>query len=115
MKTMITVLIASFFCLVAEAQNIQDLSFISGKWATTTEWGDLEEYWSEPLGNCMTCTFRCVKDGKVLFYEFIVIEQQSDSIPVIKLRHFNPGNIAWEDKEHPYLYPLQKTERNCQV
>jgi hypothetical protein len=102
----------SLVTLRAEAQKIQDLSFISGKWTASMTWGDLEEYWSEPLGNCMTCMFRCVKNGKVVFYEFIIIEQQQDSVPVMKLRHFNPGNIAWEDKEKPYAYPLVKWETN---
>jgi hypothetical protein len=112
MKKLVIGFIAASFCLTAVAQNIKDLSFLSGKWITTTDWGDMEEYWSEPMGNCMTCAFRCVKDGKAVFYEFIVIEQQADSLPVMKLRHFNPGNIAWEDKEHPHAYPLVKLERN---
>jgi len=86
--------------------NISGLSFMTGRWTGSMEWGDLEETWSEPMGNCMTCSFRCVKDGKVVFYEFIVIEQMADSAPVMKLRHFSPGSIAWEDKTSPYLYPL---------
>ena len=81
-------------------KDIKALAFISGKWKTTTSWGDMEEYWSEPMGNCMVCAYRCVKDGKVVFYEFIVIEQMTSG-PVMKLRHFSPGNIAWEDKDKP--------------
>lgn len=86
-------------------RNIGDLAFMSGKWVTTGEWGDMEENWSEPMGNSMMCSYRCVKDGKVVFYEFIVIEQQASG-PVMKLRHFSPGNIAWEEKDKPYEYPL---------
>jgi hypothetical protein len=97
---------------VLHAQDMKSLAFISGKWTATMSWGNLEEYWSEPMGNCMMCTFRCVNNGKVIFYEFIVIEQQPDSLPVMKLRHFNPGNIAWEDKNTPYIYPLVKIEKN---
>ena len=90
-------------------KNIKALAFIAGKWETTTSWGDMEEYWSEPMGDCMMCVYRCVKDGKVVFYEMIVIEQ-TDSGPVMKLRHFNPGLIAWEDKEKPYEYRLMFLE-----
>ena len=87
--------------------RIADLEFMTGQWRTSSDWGDMEEFWSSPEGNCMMCTFRCVKDGKVVFYEFIVIEQnETDPVPVMKLRHFNPGSVAWEDKERPYLYPL---------
>lgn len=86
-------------------KKISNLAFISGKWLAETDWGQMEENWSEPLGNCMMCSYRCVKDGKVVFYEFIVIEQ-NDSVPVMKLRHFSPGSIGWEEKDKPYEYPL---------
>lgn len=89
----------------ANKATINDLKFMAGTWVMQHEWGDMEEYWGEPMGNNMVCSFRCVKDGQVLFYEFIVIEQ-SDSVPVMMLRHFNPGSIAWEDKEHPHYFPL---------
>ena len=99
-----------FFCVSinAEAQTVaqlKDLGFLSGKWVTRNEWGDMEENWSSPVGNTMMCAYRCIKDGKVVFYEFIVIEQDATG-PVMKLRHFSPGNIGWEEKDKPYLYPL---------
>jgi len=86
-------------------KDIKDLTFMAGKWVTHNAWGDMEESWSTPMGNCMMCSYRCVKDGKVIIYEFIVIEQ-TDSGPVMKLRHFSPGNIGWEEKDKPYDYPL---------
>jgi len=104
-----------FSYLTCDAQtftaDIKDLSFMSGKWFTHPPWGDMEEYWGEPLGNNMISSYRCVKDGKVIFYEFVVIEQ-SDSVPVMILRNFKPGNIAWEDKEHPERYPLVALRKN---
>lgn len=95
----------------APVRNISDLSFMSGKWFTKGTWGDMEEIWSEPMGNSMMCSYRCVKDGKIVFYEFIVIEQQATG-PVMKLRHFSPGNIAWEEKDKPYEYPLMYLDEN---
>lgn len=93
-------------------KSIANLAFMAGKWTTETHWGKMEENWTEPLGNCMMCSFRCVKNGEVVFYEFIVIEQQGDSVPVMKLRHFSPGNIGWEEKDKPYEYPLTFLEAN---
>ena len=112
MKCITTLCLLAFVSMKATAQvtqkfKIDDLGFIAGNWKTSSDWGDMDELWSSPRGNCMMCTFRCVKDGKIVFYEFIVIEQNSnDSVPVLKLRHFNPGSIGWEDKDKPYLYPL---------
>lgn len=84
---------------------------MSGLWTTSGKWGDMEEHWSEPKGNSMMGSYRCVKDGKVVFYEFIVIEQMPRG-PVMKLRHFSPGNVAWEDKDKPYEYPLTFLDEN---
>lgn len=95
----------------APVRNIKELSFMAGKWVTQGVWGDMEENWSEPMGNSMMCSYRCVKNGKVVFYEFIVIEQEPAG-PVMKLRHFSPGNIAWEDKDKPYEYPLMYLDEN---
>ncbi|HET6540446.1 MAG TPA: DUF6265 family protein [Chryseolinea sp.] len=109
LTTTISLLLVSVttFSQVNQKFKIVDLAFMTGDWKTTSGWGDMDETWSSPRGNCMMCTFRCVKDGKIVFYEFIVIEQnENDSVPVLKLRHFNPGSIGWEDKDKPYLYPL---------
>lgn len=95
--------------------EIHELNFISGKWAGQMTWGDLEEYWSEAMGDNMVCAFRCIKNGRVVFYEFIVIEQSENGIPVMKLRHFNRGNIAWEEKDKPFEYPLVELEKNKAV
>lgn len=110
-------LASMFFCLLifndASAQatkNIKDLAFMAGKWVTKNDWGHMEENWSEPFGNSMMCSYRCVKDGKIVFYEFIVIEQAEGGVPVMKLRHFSPGNIGWEEKDKPYEYPLMFLE-----
>ena len=75
-------------------KNIKDLAFMAGKWTTHSAWGDMEENWSEPMGNNMMCSYRCVKDGKVIFYEF------RESI----IKHvFDPSSfivLAFEDNLH---------------
>jgi hypothetical protein len=108
---LIVVFVLSSYSSQAQApvKKIKDLAFMAGKWVTSSAWGDMEENWSEPVGNSMMCAYRCMKDGKVIFYEFIVIEQ-TDSGPVMKLRHFSPGNIGWEEKDKPYEYPLMFLE-----
>ena len=109
LTTILSLLLISVttFSQVNQKFKIGDLAVMTGNWKTTSDWGDMDEVWSSPRGNCMMCTFRCVKDGKIVFYEFIVIEQNAnDSVPVLKLRHFNPGSIGREEKDNPYLYPL---------
>jgi hypothetical protein len=109
-----TMLTVANFATAQLKSNINQLEFMAGKWVGSMEWGDMEEYWGTPMGNNMICSFRCVKDGKVVFYEFIVIEQQGD-VPVMKLRHFSPGSIGWEEKDKPWEYPLVKLDGKLAV
>lgn len=115
MKKLLLALTAIVCYCSAHAQklkvDIKDLGFIAGKWGMKHEWGDMEENWSVPMGDNMMCSYRCVDKGKAVFYEFMLIEQ-TDSVPVLKLRHLKPGNIALEDKGSPYSYPLTKFEPN---
>jgi hypothetical protein len=94
--------------------SVSDLAFMAGTWQVKHEWGDMEEYWGAPMGTSMVSSFRCVKDGKPVFYEFVVIEQEGE-IPVMKLRHFNSGSIGWEEKNTPLSYPLVSLKDNKAV
>jgi hypothetical protein len=107
-----------FFVFQVNAQDLKasvnDLAFMSGTWTLKHEWGDMEEFWGPPLGNSLISSYRCVKDGKVVFYEFVVIEEIAQNL-VLKLRHFNPGSIGWEDKNAPLEYPLVEFSKNKAV
>jgi hypothetical protein len=85
--------------------TLSDLGFISGLWQAEWAGGLGEEHWSSSSGDSMVGTFRFVKDGKARFYEFMLIEQTADG-PVLRLKHFNPGLIGWEEKAQVYSYPL---------
>jgi len=94
--------------------HVKDLAFLSGTWVQKSNWGNLEEYWSMPEGESMLSSFRCIKDGKPIFYEFVVIEQDGD-LPVMKMRHFNKGNIAWESKDSPLIFQLTALDKDKAV
>ena len=87
---------------------------MAGTWTLKHKWGDMEEFWGPPMGNNMVSSYRCVKDGKVVFYEFVVIEQ-TNGLPIMKMRHFNPGNIGWEEKDKPLSYKLISLTKNKAV
>jgi hypothetical protein len=45
----------------------------------------------------MVGTFRVLKDGDAVFYEFWVIEVE-DGKAIFKMKHFDRGLVGWEDK-----------------
>ena len=51
--------------------------------------------------------FRLVQDGKVIFYEFMSIEQEAQG-PVLRIKHFNPGLVGWEEKGDSIVFELQE-------
>jgi len=49
--------------------------------------------------------FRWVKDSKVLFYEIEVIEQEGELV-FLRVKHFDPGLVGWEEKDAPHEFVL---------
>lgn len=93
-------------------RNVRDLAFLTGRWVTTSPWCDMEEHWTRPMGDNMMCAYRCVKDGRVVYYQLIIVEQTEKEGPVMYLRHFSRGGIGWEEKDAPWEYPLMFLEPN---
>jgi hypothetical protein len=83
--------------VLTPVRQMQFLSFLSGRWVGDSVEGSQEEYWSQPMGGSMIGTFREMKDGNAVFYEFWAIEVEDGAL-VFKMKHFNRGLIGWEDK-----------------
>lgn len=77
--------------------NVADMAWFAGTWTGTGLGGVTEETWSAPADGAMMGMFRLVKDGKVVFYEFLTLVEEAGSL-VLKLKHFNPDLTGWEEK-----------------
>ena len=95
------VLVLHVIPLVAFSQKtdpaLQPLAFLSGRWTSDSAEGQEEEYWSQATGRSMVGTFRVLKDGDAVFYEFWVIEVE-DGRAIFKMKHFDRGLLGWEEK-----------------
>jgi hypothetical protein len=85
--------------------TLADVAFIAGKGMGSLGGGVIEEHWSTPAGDSMMGMFRYTKGDRTVFYEFLLIEQTATG-PVLRLKHFNPGLIGWEEKAEVFSYPL---------
>jgi hypothetical protein len=81
------------------AATIQDAAWLTGRWVGTGLGGELEEVWSAPAGGQMVVHFRLLREGKPVFYEFILLDVAEGGIRM-RLKHFNPDHTAWEEKEN---------------
>ncbi len=85
--------------------SVADLAWIAGQWQGQKGADQLDEHWSAPGGGTMMGMFRWIKNGKILVYELLVIEDGAKG-PVLTFRHFGAGLIGWEEKDAPIRCPL---------
>lgn len=94
---------------VSPPATIEDFSFVIGSWSGPALGGECYEVWSEPSGETMAGTFKMVKEGKVGFYELMIISPVGESYAIL-LKHFNADMTGWEEKDKVITFPLVKIE-----
>jgi len=91
--------------------KISDISWIQGIWRGEAFGGITEEIWSPLLAGSIMGSFRVIKNGKVIFYEFETITETEQTL-ILKLKHFNSDLVGWEDKETTIDFNLVKVTDN---
>jgi len=91
--------------------KLEDLTFICGHNRGELNGTIIDEHWSEVGGDTMIGMFRQIKNGKAQMYEFLTIEQTASGL-VLRLRHFDPGLVGWEEKAQANSYPLVSWKPN---
>ena len=89
--------------------NIDALAWLGESWHGEKDNGLIEEQWSKPAGEAMMGMFRWIKDGSVFFYEFMTIEQTKEGLN-LRIKHFNPGLIGWEEKDKSFSCVLTQLD-----
>jgi hypothetical protein len=87
----------------SDSPTVADLDWMVGRWQGTGLGGDIEEIFLPARGGAMPATFRLVRGERVVFYEFILVEQTEAGVEM-RLHHFNPGMTRWE--EEPVVFDL---------
>ena len=78
--------------------TLADMSWLAGQWTGTGLGGVSEEMWSAPAGGAMMGMYRLLRDGVVVFYEFLALVEEEGSL-VLKLKHFDADLTGWEEKD----------------
>jgi hypothetical protein len=91
-----------------------DLAWLSGSWAGEKDGEPIEEHWSAAAGGAMMGMFRWLKEEKVFFYEFMTVEREEEGL-VLRIKHFHPGLIGWEEKEDAFVCVLTEVGPNRAV
>ena len=89
--------------------TLADIAWLQGRWVGDGLGGVSEEVWSPPDGGVMMGMYRLLKDGKPVFYEFLMLAEENGSL-VMKLKHFNPDFSGWEEKAGFVTFKLAAVE-----
>ncbi len=74
--------------------DINDYKWLVGTWIGDGFGGVSEEVWSKPVDGTMMGMYRHHKDGKLVFYEFLLLDETG-----LRLKHFHPDLKGWEEKD----------------
>src|SRR5262245_37149834 len=85
--------------------KIGDVAWLAGEWKVEGLGGTRDEYYTQPQAGNMTGLFRLIKDNKTVFFEIVIIQEEQGSL-VMKLKHFDPKLIGWEEREKTVDFPL---------
>lgn len=91
--------------------KVEDLNWIVGYWTGPGLGGECEEVWMPAVDGHMVGTFRFWESGKLVFFEFMNLIQEGESISM-KLKHFNPDLSGWEEKEEWTTFRLIELSEN---
>ena len=89
--------------------TIADMAWLAGQWTGPALGGTSDEVWSAPAHGTMMGMYRLLREGKPVFYEFLTIVEEGGSL-VLRLKHFHPDLVGWEEKDKSVSFPLVKKE-----
>lgn len=92
------------------ACKIEQLSWMVGNWLGNEDHVISEEQWSQPIVGTMMGMYRMVNNGKPIFYELMLLIQDSSGIK-LQLKHFSHPLKGWENKDDAgVIFTLLKVE-----
>lgn len=95
---------------VSPPARIEALSWMTGFWEGEGLGGDAVEVIAPPAGGQMMGAFYHLKnDGALNFYEFYTFAEVGDTL-VLRIKHFTPALIGWEEKDAFVEFPLVAVE-----
>ena len=87
--------------------TLGELAWLSGYWKGSGFGGDCDEVWIPASDNAMTGIFRYASEGKIVFSEYMVMEELNGTI-TLRLKHFGRDLSPWEEKEEWTEFRLVK-------
>ena len=87
--------------------TLDDAALLVGNWEGTAFGSRFEAVWNPPSADSMVGLFKLFKGDEVAFYELLLLTVEDGSLS-LKVKHFSPEFIAWEEKDDFIEFSLVK-------
>ena len=84
---------------------------MAGYWRGEGLGGAIEETWTPPAGDRMQGIFTLAREGTPVFSEAMQLVEEEGSL-VLKVKHFTPEFVGWEEKDKFVRFPLVRLADN---
>jgi len=92
--------------------ELREFEWLVGRWDGEGLGGQCEEVFLPVWNDTMFGSFRYASEGKLVFSEFFSLVKSDEGV-TLKLKHFNPDMVGWEEKDKMVNFPLVKVEKNA--
>ncbi|MBL8889779.1 MAG: hypothetical protein JNL67_07350 [Planctomycetaceae bacterium] len=92
--------------------ELDKFQFLVGRWVGTGLGGECEEVFLPIWNNTLTGSFRYAREGKLVFSEYFSMHSDDNGV-ALRLKHFHPDMIGWEEKDGMVKFPLIRVEENA--
>ncbi|MEZ5344524.1 MAG: DUF6265 family protein [Pyrinomonadaceae bacterium] len=95
----------------SEPADVASMEWMEGNWTGNALGGSVREVWTKTDGGVMMGMFLLVQDSKPVFYEFLTFTI-ADGELFLKLKHFDPKLVGWEEKDKTVDFRFIKKDGN---
>lgn len=81
-----------------EQAQLEDISWLVGRWTGEGLGGQMEEVWSPASDGQMVGHFSLTINGRLYVYEIMLMDEHGGGLRQ-RVKHFNREFVGWEDKD----------------
>ena len=96
----------------APVASIEDAAWLTGSWTGTGFGKQFEATWNPPSNGTMVGLFKLYDEEAIAFYEILLLSVDEGTLS-LKVKHFTPEFVSWEDKEDYIDFRLVKKEADA--
>lgn len=90
------------------------VSWLAGHWVGEGLGGWNETLWSPPRAGSMMGVYRHIREGRVVFYEFLTLAVRDGAL-VKALKHFDPDMTGWEEPTESVRFPFLRVDGDAVI